>query len=138
MVYDQGDLMESKLKRLRTCLIGAGVCIVIGLILIIVAVVVLATSVSSGGYDSVATSPFISLAIEFVGIIVLLVGAVFEIIAAVTILSTDWNDKELNDKKILWGVLSLVLFPIIAPIIFYVSAKKKIPSQSQPEQVPVQ
>ncbi|MDK2819331.1 MAG: hypothetical protein KFW07_00690 [Mycoplasmataceae bacterium] len=47
-----------------------------------------------------------------------IVSIIISLIDAIIILSTDFKNKELNDEKILWGVLSLVLLGNIACLIF--------------------
>ncbi len=47
-----------------------------------------------------------------------IVTLIFDIINAIKILTTDWEDQELNNSKTIWGILSLILLGPIATIIF--------------------
>lgn len=57
----------------------------------------------------------ICFAFTLIGIIVTLI---IEIICGVKILSKDWKYKELEEHKIIWGILSFVGLGIISPLIF--------------------
>ncbi len=46
--------------------------------------------------------------------------------AAILILITDWQCAELDDCKVLWGVLGILLLPSIAPTVFGVKAVKAL------------
>ncbi len=51
-------------------------------------------------------------------IIGIIASFIIALIDAVTILTTNFKNKELNDEKILWGILSLILLGNIACLIF--------------------
>lgn len=47
-----------------------------------------------------------------------IVTLIFNILDGIKILSTDWNNKELNDSKTLWGIFCFVILGPIASIVF--------------------
>ena len=47
------------------------------------------------------------------------------IVYGIIILSNDWKDKELDESKILWGILTLCLLGTIASLVFSIEAVKK-------------
>ncbi len=54
----------------------------------------------------------------YVGAVVIVAGGPICLAAAIMILATDWQNQEINDCKLLWGLLGLLLIPAIAPIVF--------------------
>ncbi len=51
-------------------------------------------------------------------VIAFVILAIMEFIGAIYILATDWKLPSLNNDKILWGILALVILPTISLIIF--------------------
>ncbi|MGL5732969.1 MAG: hypothetical protein ACRCXE_02790, partial [Metamycoplasmataceae bacterium] len=51
-------------------------------------------------------------------IIGLIISAIIELIDSIIILSSDFKNKELNNDKLLWGLLSLLLLGNIGCLIF--------------------
>ncbi|MGL6124952.1 MAG: hypothetical protein ACRC1F_00470 [Metamycoplasmataceae bacterium] len=47
-----------------------------------------------------------------------IVSAIIGLVDAVRILSTNFQDKDLNSEKTLWGILSLLIFGNIASLVF--------------------
>ncbi|MDE6289524.1 MAG: hypothetical protein K2L64_02035 [Ureaplasma sp.] len=68
----------------------------------------------------------IVLIITLIGIIV---SFIFMIINGIKILSTNWKYKQLEDNKILWGVLTFVVLGTIASLVFSCMALKELESQ---------
>ena len=54
----------------------------------------------------------------YIGVITIIAGGPICLAAAIMILATDWQNQEINDSKLLWGLLGLLLIPAIAPIVF--------------------
>ncbi len=65
----------------------------------------------------------------FFTIIGAIASCILGIVDSVTILSRNWSDKQVNDDKLLWGLLSLLLLANIGTLIF---AKKVIESSKNP------
>lgn len=67
-----------------------------------------------------------------IGLVLLftLIGAIvtfiFNIICCIKIMTTDWKNKEIEDNKIIWAVLCIVLLGPISAIIFGYTALKKL------------
>lgn len=70
---------------------------------------------------------FISFFI-WITIIGLLIYPILNFIGNIKILVIDWKDEELNKRKILWGVLSLLLLRFIGLFIFTKRIMKKYES----------
>ena len=60
--------------------------------------------------------------ITIIGAIVYLI---LNFIGNIKVLAYDWKDKELNDKKILWGILSLLLIQGIGLLVFSIKVINK-------------
>ncbi|WP_022935285.1 hypothetical protein ACJA28_01240 [Mesomycoplasma moatsii] len=60
--------------------------------------------------------------ITIIGAIVYLI---LNFIGNIKVLAYDWKDKELNDKKILWGILSLLLIQGIGLLVFSIKVTNK-------------
>lgn len=58
--------------------------------------------------------------------------AIFCIINAVYTMSTDWKNKNLNDVKIVWGILTLIILGAIASLVFGCKAVKELKNQNKP------
>lgn len=56
----------------------------------------------------------------------IIVTFILDIISAIKILSTNWKYKEIEDQKMIWGILSIVLLGPIAAIVFGSIAKNKL------------
>lgn len=69
----------------------------------------------------------------FAPYILITISVILEISIAVKILATKWQCPSINDKKILWGILAIIILPLIAPIIFYISSKNDLKSYSNTE-----
>lgn len=54
----------------------------------------------------------------FITILGLIVSLVLNLIDCIKILSTKWENKEVEDSKLLWGILSLVLLGPIGLLVF--------------------
>ena len=65
----------------------------------------------------------IVLIFTLIGIIASLI---ISLIDGIIILSTDWNNKELNDSKLLWGLLTLLLLGPIGSLVFGIKAEKQL------------
>lgn len=48
----------------------------------------------------------------------------------IIILSTDWSNKELDELKLLWGLLTLLILGPISGLIVSIKAKKELKSNS--------
>lgn len=70
-----------------------------------------------------------------ISIITSTIGIVISFIAAILILVTDFGNKEINDSRVLWGVLSLILLGPIGVLAFYFTNSKKISDPILPEDV---
>lgn len=73
----------------------------------------------------IKTESIISLVLFFT-IIFTIVSLVLTIVASVRILSTTWNNKEVEDSKIIWGILSILILGPIGTLIFAIIAKDKV------------
>ena len=63
------------------------------------------------------TTSIIAIVLFFT-IIGTIISIVLTIVQAIKTLATDWNDKTLNNDKILWGLLSLMILGPIATLVF--------------------
>ncbi len=66
---------------------------------------------------SIKTRSIVSLVL-FITILGLIVSLVLNLIDCIKILSTKWENKEVEDSKLLWGILSLVLLGPIGSLVF--------------------
>ncbi len=71
----------------------------------------------------IATATWI-LAFNIIGYLLVAAYVPLAVTAAILILVTDWGNEELNNCKLLWGLLSIFLLPSIGPIVFGVKACK--------------
>lgn len=70
-----------------------------------------------------------------VGIISLVVCVILSFIASILILCSQFNNKSLDDIKIIMGILSILLFGSITVIIFGSMAVNKLKNQTQSTQI---
>lgn len=69
-------------------------------------------------------SSIVSLIFMFT-LFLILVTLIIDIVNAIRILSTNWQNKETNDSKIIWGIFTVIILGPIASLIFSVSNIKK-------------
>lgn len=62
----------------------------------------------------------------YLPIILFIVAGICELVAAIKILATHWENPEVESSKALWGILAILLLPTIAPLIFVSKAKSAI------------
>lgn len=72
----------------------------------------------------------IVLIFTLIGIIASLILCLID---GIIILSTDWNNKELDESKLLWGLLTLLILGPISSLIFSIKAEKELKSNSASE-----
>ncbi len=65
----------------------------------------------------------------FVGLVAILISGPFMLYAAIKIVTTDFQNKEVNDLKTLWGILSFIGLGPIAEYIFAGKAKSILSAQ---------
>ncbi len=56
----------------------------------------------------------------------IVVSLILSFIDAIIILSTDWKNKELDESKILWGLLTLLLLGSIGSLVFGIKAVNQL------------
>jgi multisubunit Na+/H+ antiporter MnhG subunit len=49
---------------------------------------------------------------------------ILSFILGIIILATDWKNQEINNNKILWGVLTLLLLGPISSLVFSIQSRK--------------
>ena len=59
-------------------------------------------------------------------IIGIFVTVIISIVLGVKIISIDWQNKQINDDKLLWGLLTLLLLGPISSFIFATTALDKL------------
>lgn len=69
------------------------------------------------------------LAILGIVFMILLVGfgitvGVINLVIGIKILTTDFDSKEINDKKLIWGLLTILLLGWISTLVFILTSKK--------------
>ncbi len=62
-----------------------------------------------------------------------IVSAIFCIIDGIKILTTKWDDKEIEDSKTLWGILCFVILGNISSIVFGNKVVNKLSSAEKAE-----
>ena len=67
---------------------------------------------------------FLPIMLAWLGWVVLSVFSIIPFILGILILATDWKNEEINNKKILWGILTLLLLGPIASLVFSVQSRK--------------
>ncbi len=103
--------LEQKLNSIKSCAIGALVCLIIGIVLLFVVPTLLV---------NIGVSVVLLM---YVPMILMIVAAICEFVAAIKILATNWQNPQIESSKVLWGLLALLLLPIIAPFVFVSQAK---------------
>ncbi len=83
--------------------------------------------------ESIRTKSIISLVLIFT-LFGIIASFVLDIINAIAILTTDWENEELNSDRTIWGILTLVVLGPIASLIF-ASKAKKVLSKNQTNSV---
>lgn len=63
----------------------------------------------------------------------LFISSVLKLIAAIIVLATDWKNKQIDDKKLLWGLLAIFLLGFIALLIFSISSMNILKNYNEPE-----
>ncbi len=51
---------------------------------------------------------------------------ILDIINAIKIMTTDFNNKEINNIRIVWGIFTIIILGWIASLIFSITAKNKL------------
>lgn len=74
--------------------------------------------------------------ILFFTLIGAIVTFVFDIINGIKILSTNWNNKELDDCKTIWGIFSFIILGPIAAIVFGNKAVQALQGQGEAAPAP--
>ncbi len=104
--------LESKLNSIRNCTIVALILFIIGIVLLFLGPVIFV--------DSLGTA---SLFLLYAPIFLVIVAGICELVAAIKILATNWQNPQVESTKVLWGLLAIFLLPIIAPLVFVGQAR---------------
>ena len=83
-------------------------------LIIIITIVIIITSITTTGF----LNPFLMLIPTFFFSII----STLNLVLGIIILATDWKNEEINNNKILWGILTLVLLGPISSLIFSIQS----------------
>ncbi len=104
--------LESKLNSIRNCTIAAMILFIIGIVLFFVGPVAFIQSLGTTSFFLLWAPVFLFLA-----------AGICELVAAIKILATNWQNPNVESSKVLWGLLAIFLLPIIAPLVFVSQAR---------------
>lgn len=68
--------------------------------------------------------------------VMMFISFILNLVASIIILSTDWKNQQIDDKKLLWGLLAIFLLGFIALLIFSISSMKILKNYKEPENNP--
>ncbi len=68
----------------------------------------------------------ISLLFLYIVIPLLISLLVLNLVCAIKIMTTNWQDEKLNNDKTLWGILAIVILGWIALLTFIINANQKL------------
>ncbi len=107
---------ESLMKKLSIFIILS----IISICTIPLAIVLMIVIIAVVDHPDYMLSPLLMIIPYFLFSITPLLNFILGII----ILATDWKNEEINSKKILWGILTLLLLGPIASLVFSVQSRK--------------
>lgn len=124
--------MNNEYNRARTILV-LGIVSLLLMLLGIILFIIFVSLGASGSLDpfdkpTITQQAYIMLVISIVGIVVC---GIISLIAAILILSSRFNNKQVDDLKIVMGILTLIVIGPIGAIIFGAIAMNKLKAGSK-------
>lgn len=132
--------IAKKINKLGTINLVVHIVVIVAFIIWLTVTIITFANMNPNNNMNSLTSAQIGLIvfIAIVGVIYFLCNLIFGIIVIIKIATTDWQDENLNQTKLVFWVLSLVFIMVILinPILWIIWAKKVKGNYSSKEQLP--